>query len=115
MTRRPSILVAVAGGLVLAVAVVAIGLVLLRPWATASVSDGVTVACEGIGSADACADWAASVLAAGPGIHTFDPEDLAHLRLARPFLLPGDCEVEYYVGRTLDAPVARETIPCPSE
>jgi hypothetical protein len=113
MTRRA--IVAAVGGLVLTVAVVLIGLVLLRPSTSASVGDGVTVACDGIGSVEACAEWAASILATGPGIHTFDPEDLAHVRMARPFLLPGDCEVAYYVGRSLDEPVARETIPCPDD
>jgi hypothetical protein len=111
MSRRS--IMAAAGGLVLTAAVVGVALLLLRPSTTASVGGGVTVACDGIGSADACAAWSASVLATGPGIHTFDPEDLAHLRLVRPFLLPGDCEVEYYVGRTLDEPVARETVACP--
>jgi hypothetical protein len=113
MTRRP--VVAAAGGLVLTVAVVGVALLLLRPSSTASVGDGVTAACDGIGSADACADWAASILAAGPGIHTFDPEDLAHVRMTRPFLLPGDCEIAYYVGRSLDEPVARETVACPDD
>ena len=112
MSRRP--MVAVVGGLVLAVAVAGVALLLLRPSSAATV-DGVTVACDGIGSTDACAAWAASVLATGPRIHTFDPEDLAHLRMTRPFLLPGDCEVRYYVGRTLDEPVARETVACPAD
>lgn len=114
MSRRPSLAIAVIGGLVLALGVALAGLLLLRPWASATVGD-VTVACEGVGSTAACERWAAGLLADGPGIHTFDPEDLAHLRLMRPFPLPGDCEVAYYVGRTLEEPVAREVVACPDE
>lgn len=111
MTRRSWVPAAI-GGIVLAAMVAAVGLLLLRPMATASVAS-ITVACDGIGSEVACERWAADLLAAGPGIHTFDPDDLAHLRLVRPFLLPGECEAEYFVGRSADAPVARETVACP--
>ena len=118
MTRRRSWLVAVAGGIGLAVAVVVIGLVLLRPSASTSVDstsvDSITVDCDGIGSSEACAAWATDLLARGPGIRTFDPEDLAHVRLTRPFPLPGDCEVAWFVSRTLDEPAARETVACPN-
>jgi hypothetical protein len=112
MTRRPSLLIAVAGGLALAVAIAIVGVLLLRPSSTASVGS-ITVACEGVGSGEACGAWASDLLAQGPGVHTFDPEDLAHLRLTRPFLLPGDCEVAYYVSRTLEQPAAREAVACP--
>jgi hypothetical protein len=112
MTSRPSPWAAAIGGLVLAAAVVAIGALLLRPSSTASV-EGVTVACDGIGEVATCAAWARDLLADGPGIHTFDPDDLAQVRLTRPFPIPGDCEIAYYVGRTLDEPVARETVACP--
>ena len=113
MTRRRSWLAAVAGGIGLAVAVVVIGLVLLRPSASTSV-DGISVDCDGIGSSEACEAWATDLLARGPGIRTFDPEDLAHVRLTRPFPLPGDCEVAWFVSRTLDEPAARETVACPN-
>jgi hypothetical protein len=102
----------VAGGVVLAAVVAWVGALALRPVATVSVGD-VAVECVGIGSTDACEAWATARLADGPDIRTFDPADLERIRLVRPFLLPGDCTVEYFVGRDLDEAVAREVVACP--
>jgi len=104
---------AVAGGIALAAVVMVLGAVLLRPTSTAVV-DGVAIECDGVGSTDACAAWAATRLAEGPGIRTFDPADLERLRLTRPFPLPGACTAEYYVGRDPNDPAARETGDCPA-
>jgi hypothetical protein len=103
----------VAGGIVLALLVGWLGALTLRPTATASV-DGVAVECDGVGTTDACEAWATALLDEGPGIHTFDPGDLERMRLGRPFVLPGDCTVEYFVGRDLEEAVARETVTCPA-
>ena len=54
MSRRVPWPAAVAGGLALAVLVIAVSAVALRPTTTAVV-DGVTIECDGVGSADACA------------------------------------------------------------
>jgi hypothetical protein len=105
--------VAVAGGIALAAAVLVVATVLLRPTSTAMLA-AVRVECDGIGSAEACARWAAEVTAAGPGLRTFDPDDVTRLRLSQPFPLPGDCRVEYYLGRDPDQPAARETVDCPA-
>jgi hypothetical protein len=113
MSRRVPWPAAVAGGIVVAALVIVLGAVLLRPTSTA-VIDGVAIECDGVGSTDACAAWATSRLAEGPGIHTFDPADLERMRLVRPFPLPGACTAEYYVGRDPDEPAARETIACPT-
>jgi hypothetical protein len=110
--RRSRWPVLLAGGVVLAAAVLVAGLVLLRPTSSATIGE-VRVECDGIGSAAACERWAADLLAAGPGIRTFDPEDLASLRLSRPFPLPGACAVDYYIGREAE-PAARETVDCPA-
>lgn len=85
---------------------------LLRPTSTTTMPDDVAVECVGVEAAG-CEAWAASVLADGPGIHTFDPEDLERVRLSHSVLgLFGDCQAEYFVDRYDDA-VARETVDCP--
>jgi hypothetical protein len=95
------------------VATVAVAALLLRPTATAVTGDGVAVECTGVDPAT-CAAWAESVLADGPGIHTFDPEDLERVRLGRSILgLFGDCQAEYLIGRYDDV-AARETVTCPA-
>jgi hypothetical protein len=111
--RRVGWPVAVAGGVVLAAVVVVLGALLLRPSSTATV-DGIAVECTGLGSTEACAGWGAAVLADGPRIHTFDPDDLARVRLTRPFPLPGECLAEYFIGRDPDDPAAREEVDCPA-
>jgi hypothetical protein len=56
------------------------------------------------------------VLADGPGMHTFDPDDLERVRLGRSVLgLMGDCQAEYFVGRFGGEAVARQTVPCPDD
>jgi hypothetical protein len=103
----------VAGAVLAVAAALVIGLLLFRPVATATMRGNVAVECVGIGSDDACAAWANSVLADGPGIHTFDPDDLERVRLSTSVLdLVGDCTAEYFVGRFGSEPVARETVPC---
>jgi hypothetical protein len=98
--------------LVVAAAVVAGLLLLLRPTGTATALDGVAVECVGVDSAG-CAAWTELVLAGGPGIHTFDPDDLERVRLGRAVLgVFGDCRAEYFLGRYADA-VASETVACP--
>ena len=114
MRRRVPWPAAVAGGIALAALVIVVGAIMLRPTTTAVV-DGITIECDGVGSDDACAAWAASRLAEGPHIRTFDPDDLARMRLLRPFPLPGACTAEYFVGRDPDEPVARETVDCPAD
>jgi len=114
VSRRVPWPAAVAGGLALAVLVIAVSAVALRPTTTAVV-DGVTIECDGVGSADACAAWATSRLADGPHLRTFDPDDLARVRLLRPFPLPGSCTAEYFLSRDLDDAVARETVDCPAD
>ena len=100
-------ILAVAAGLVVAA-------VVLRPTSTATTADGLAVDCAGIGDGAACAAWAEAVLADGPGIHTFDPDDLERVRLGRTILgLFGDCQAEYFVGRFGTEAVARESVPCP--
>jgi hypothetical protein len=106
-------------GLILAVALIVltigvIGTLLLRPTSTTTTSAGVTVECIGGDEAE-CAAWAASVLADGPGVHTFDPEDLERVRVGRSILgLVGDCQAEYFLGR-FDDVAARERVPCPGD
>jgi hypothetical protein len=79
-------------------------------------SGGLVVECAGIGDETACAAWAEAVLADGPGIHTFDPEDLDGVRLGRSVLgLAGECQAEYFLGRFGDEVAAREPVPCPGE
>jgi hypothetical protein len=81
--------------------------------ATAVTTDGIAVECVGIDEA-ACAFWAESVMAEGPGIRTFDPDDLVRIRLSQPILgLIGECQAEYFVGRDDDETAAREAVPCP--
>jgi hypothetical protein len=95
-------------------AAVGAGSLLLRPTATTTTSAGLTIECIGVDKA-ACAEWAASVLADGPGIHTFDHDDLERARLSRSFLgLFGDCRAEYFLGRYDDAS-ASESVPCPGD
>lgn len=113
MSGRISLPLAIGGGILLAALVAVVALVVLRPTAGTAVGE-VAVRCEGIGSTEACADWARHVLDAGPGLHTFDPEDVVELRLHRPFLVPGACDVEYFVGRERDEPAGREEVDCPS-
>lgn len=87
-------------------------LTVLRPSSSAEV-DGIEVACEGIGSDAACETWARAVLEAGPSVPTFYVSDLARMRLVRPLIGSGECEVVYFVGRSLEVPAGRETGPCP--
>lgn len=97
----------------LAAVAVALGatFVLLRPTGTTTTPGGVAVECVGVDAAE-CAIWAESTLADGPGIHTFDPEDLERVRLSHSFLgLFGDCQAEYFLGR-YDEAVAREIVDC---
>ena len=106
----------VAGAIVAMGAALVVGAFLLRPTSTATTASGVTVECAGVADDSACAAWAATVLADGPGMHTFDPDDLEHVRLGRSvFGLIGDCRAEYFVGRFGGEPVARETVACPSD
>jgi hypothetical protein len=100
---------------VTAVVVAAIALViLLGRSATTVTSDGVEVECAVTDEAT-CATWADSVLADGPGIQTFDPDDLERVRVARSVLgLFGECQAEYFLGRYDDA-AARESVPCPGD
>jgi hypothetical protein len=105
-------------GLVIGLLVVALlavlALPLARPSTTVTVA-GVTVECANTADETWCAAWADSVLADGPGIHTFDPDDLERVRLSRTFLgLAGDCQAEYFVGRSEDA-AANETVACPDD
>ncbi len=98
------------------VAALVVAVLLLRPSATVTTAGGLAVECAGIGDEPACEAWAAAVLADGPGIHTFDPDDLEGVRLSRSILgLIGDCQAEYFVGRFGEEAVARETVPCPDE
>jgi hypothetical protein len=108
---------ALAVGVVLALVVaVAVTVVLLRPTATVTTSGGLRVECAGIGEEPACAAWAEAVLADGPGIHTFDPDELEGVRLGRSVLgLWGECRAEYFLGRFGDDVVAQEQVPCPGE
>ena len=68
------------------VATLVAAVLILRPSATVTTSGGLAVECAGIGDEAACAAWAEAVLADGPGIHTFDPEDLDGVRLGRSVL-----------------------------
>jgi hypothetical protein len=100
-------ILAIAAGLIVAA-------VVLRPTSMATTTSGLAVTCAGIGDGAACAAWAEAVLADGPGIHTFDPEDLERVRLGRSvFDAFGDCQAEYFVERFGTEAVARETVPCP--
>jgi hypothetical protein len=104
--------VLVAGAILVVAAAAVGGALAMRPTGTATTPDGVAVACIGVEAAG-CEAWAASVLADGPGIHTFDPEDLERVRLSRSVLgLFGDCQAEYF-GDRYDEAVARETVDCP--
>jgi hypothetical protein len=106
----------VIGAVVALAAALLVAALLLRPTATATTTGGVAVECPGIGDAGACADWAETVLEDGPGIHTFDPEDLERLRLGRSVLgILGECQAEYFLGRYEDQVAARETVTCPGE
>jgi len=104
-------------GLVLAlVATLVAAVLILRSSATVTTRGGLAVECAGIGDEAACAAWAETVLANGPGIHTFDPEDLEGVRLGRSVLgLVGECQAEYFLGRFGDEVAAREPVPCPGE
>ncbi len=104
-------------GAVLALVVtLVVAVLLLRPSATVTTSSGITVECAGIGDESACTAWVEAVLADGPGIHTFDPEDLEGVRLGRSVLgLVGECQAEYFLGRFGDEVAAREPVPCPGE
>jgi len=99
---------------VLAVVVGLIWLTILRPTSVATVGDSIEVECDGIGSDETCEAWAMAILAAGPGIRTFDPDDLVRLQLTRPVLLPGECRADYFISREPDEPAARETVDCPA-
>lgn len=111
-SRSPLVIGAV---LALAAALVVAAL-LLRPTSTVTMSGGLSVECAGIGDESACAAWAETVLADGPGIHTFDPEDLEGVRLRRSVLgLVGECRAEYFLGRFGDDVAASEAVPCPGE
>ena len=104
----------VIGLLVVVLLAVVLALALAGPSTTVTVA-GVTVECANTADETRCAAWAASVLEDGPGIHTFDPDDLERVRLSRSFLgLAGDCQAEYFVGRSEDA-VANETVACPDD
>ncbi len=111
-TRTP-----LAAVVVMALVATLVGAVLiLRPSATVTTIGGLAVECAGIGDEAACAAWAEAVLADGPGIHTFDPEDLDGVRLGRSVLgLLGECQAEYFLGRFGDEVAAREPVPCPGE
>lgn len=104
-------------GMVLAlVATLVAAVLILRPSTTVTTSGGLAIECAGIGDESACAAWAEAVLADGPGIHTFDPEDLEGVRLGRSVLgLVGECQAEYFLGRFGDEVAAREPVPCPAE
>ena len=107
---------ALAVGAILAVGALVIAVVLLRPTATATTIGGLTVECLGLGDEPACAEWADTVMADGPGIHTFEPDDLERVRLGRSvFGHMGECQAEYFVGRFGSEAVARETVPCPRD
>jgi hypothetical protein len=104
-------------GAVLAVAAILVAaLLLVRPSATVTTSGGLAVECAGIGAEAECAAWAETVLADGPDIHTFDPDDLEGVRLGRSVLgLIGECQAEYFLGRFGDEAAAREPVACPGE
>jgi hypothetical protein len=98
------------------VAILVFATLLVRPSATVRSAGGLAVECAGIGDEPTCAAWAEAVLADGPGIHTFDPEDLESVRLGRSFLgILGDCQAEYFLGRFGEEAAAREPVPCPGE
>jgi hypothetical protein len=104
----------VIGLLIVVLLTAVLALALVRPSTTVAVA-GVTVECANTADESRCAAWAESVLEDGPGIHTFDPDDLERVRLSRSLLgLAGDCQAEYFVGRSED-PVANETVACPGD
>lgn len=114
MSRRRGALII--GAIAALVAALVVAMLLLRPSATVTTAGGLAVECAGIGDEPACEAWAAAVLADGPGIHTFDPDDLEGVRLSRSILgLAGDCQAEYFLGRFGDEAAERETVPCPDE
>jgi hypothetical protein len=111
VSRRAGLAV---GLLVAGIAVGVLASWILRAGSTAVTPAHVTVECIGV-DGQACAAWADSVLADGPGIHTFDPEALESVRLSRSILgLFGDCQAEYFLGR-YDEAAGRETVPCPDD
>jgi hypothetical protein len=111
--RSAKLVAAVAVGV--AVVVIAVLAFVLSTAATTVTTDEIAVECVGVDE-EACAQWAASVLEAGPGIRTFDPDDLERVRLSQPFLgIFGECRAEYFVERDEDDPAARESVPCPDE
>lgn len=112
---RSRVSLAVGVGLAL-VATLVVASLLVRPSATVTTSGGLAVECAGVGDEVACAAWAEAVLADGPAIRTFDPEDLEGVRLGRSVLgLVGECQAEYFLGRFANEVAARESVPCPGE
>lgn len=110
---RATLIIGATAALVTALVV---AVLLLRPSATVTTAGGLAVECAGIGDEAVCAAWASTVLADGPGIHTFDPDDLEGVRLGRSILgVAGDCQAEYFLGRFRDEVAERETVPCPDE
>jgi hypothetical protein len=106
----------VIGGVLALVAALVVATLFTRPSATVTTAGGLTVECAGIGDEPTCAAWAEAVLADGPGIRIFDPEDLEGVRLGRSVLgLLGDCQAEYFLGRFEEEVAAREPVPCPGE
>ena len=89
----------VVGAVLALAATLLVAMIVLRPSATVTTPAGLAVECAGIDES-ACAAWADAVLADGPGIHTFDPEELERVRLGRSVLgLVGACQAEYFLGQ----------------
>lgn len=115
--RWVPLLIAVGLGLAAcAVAVVALG---TRAPVTADseLLAGVVIRCDagaGLGI-EACRDSVDAIIAVGPPTRTFEITDVARVELHRSwFGFGSECEVQWYLERYADSPVATEAVRCPA-
>ncbi len=113
MSTRGRVIVGVSGLVVLALAAAAF--FVLRPGATATSAQGVTLECSAATglTAQQCLGWGEEALA-NPEVATFEIEDVVRVTLDRPmFGLSSSCRVEYFLGRYPDEPALSRQTACP--